>query len=55
MTLNELYAKRANVWENAKAFLEDHRNNEGILSAELEIIDLRAVGIIEIGTVDIYP
>ena len=28
---------------------------EGILSAELEIIDLRAVGIIEIGTVDIYP
>ena len=34
MNVQELINKRANVWENAKAFLEDHRNNEGILSAE---------------------
>ena len=34
MTLNELYTKRANVWENAKNFLDSHRGKDGILSAE---------------------
>lgn len=34
MNVQELINKRAKVWENAKAFLEDHRNDEGILSAE---------------------
>lgn len=34
MTINELRAKRAKTWESAKAFLESHRNSDGILSAE---------------------
>lgn len=34
MTINELRAKRAKAWEAAKAFLESHRNSDGILSAE---------------------
>ncbi|WP_029543305.1 phage major capsid protein [Selenomonas sp. AB3002] len=33
-TINELRAKRAQAWEGAKAFLESHRNEKGILSAE---------------------
>ncbi len=33
-TINELRAKRAQAWEGAKAFLESHRNDKGILSAE---------------------
>ena len=33
-TINELRAKRAQVWEGAKAFLESHRNEKGFLSAE---------------------
>ncbi len=34
MTINELRGKRAKAWETAKAFLDSHRNESGILSAE---------------------
>lgn len=34
MTINELRAKRNKAWEAAKAFLETHTGNNGILSAE---------------------
>lgn len=34
MTVNELRNKRAKTWETAKAFLDAHRNSDGILSAE---------------------
>ena len=34
MTLNELRTKRATAWEAAKAFLDSHRNDKGVLSAE---------------------
>ncbi len=34
MTINELRNKRAQAWEAAKAFLESHRTEKGILSAE---------------------
>ena len=34
MTINELRAKRSKAWEAAKAFLETHTGNNGILSAE---------------------
>ena len=49
MTILELREKRAKAWEAAKAFLDSHRNDKGILSAEddaaytrmeQEIIDL---------------
>lgn len=32
--INELRTKRAKAWEDAKAFLDSHRNEKGILSAE---------------------
>ena len=32
--INELRAERAKTWETAKAFLDSHRNEKGILSAE---------------------
>ena len=32
--VNELRTQRAKVWESAKAFLDSHRNEKGILSAE---------------------
>ena len=32
--VNELRTQRAKVWENAKSFLDSHRNEKGILSAE---------------------
>ena len=32
--LNTLYAKRANAFEQAKTFLDEHRTDEGTLSAE---------------------
>ena len=32
--INELREKRAKIWEQAKAFLDSHRNEKGILSAE---------------------
>ena len=32
--INELREKRAKIWEQAKAFLDSHRNETGILSAE---------------------
>lgn len=34
MTVQELIDKRAKVWENAKDFLDSHRNADGLLSAE---------------------
>lgn len=34
MLLNELRTKRANAWEQAKAFLDSHRTENGTLSAE---------------------
>lgn len=34
MTLNELRAKRAGTWEAAKAFLDSHRGENGVLCAE---------------------
>ena len=34
MTINELRIKRAKAWEATKAFLDSHRNTDGILSAE---------------------
>ncbi|MSS45334.1 phage major capsid protein [Cutibacterium sp. WCA-380-WT-3A] len=34
MTISDLRTKRAETWEKAKAFLDDHRNTDGILSAE---------------------
>lgn len=32
--INEFREKRAKIWEQAKAFLDSHRNETGILSAE---------------------
>jgi len=34
MTINELRTKRNQLWEGTKAFLESHRNDKGVLSAE---------------------
>ena len=34
MTLQELYTKRATAWEAAKKFLDTHRTEDGMLSAE---------------------
>ena len=34
MNLQELLAKRADVWEGAKAFVESHQQENGTLSAE---------------------
>ena len=34
MTIKELIEKRATAWEAAKAFLESHRGENGVLSAE---------------------
>ncbi len=34
MTILELREKRAKAWEVAKAFLDSHRNEKGVLSAE---------------------
>lgn len=34
MTILELREKRAKAWEAAKAFLDTHRNDKGVLSAE---------------------
>lgn len=32
--INELRTQRAKAWEQTKAFLDSHRNDKGILSAE---------------------
>ena len=32
--VNELRSQRAKAWDQAKAFLDSHRNEKGILSAE---------------------
>ena len=34
MTISELRTKRATAWDAAKAFLDSHRNDKGVLSAE---------------------
>ena len=34
MTILEMRKKRSETWEKAKAFLDSHRNDSGILSAE---------------------
>ena len=34
MTILELREKRSKAWEAAKAFLDSHRNERGVLSAE---------------------
>ena len=34
MTVNEMRVKRAKIWEQAKSFLDSHRDENGILSAE---------------------
>ena len=34
MTILELREKRAKAWEAAKAFLDSHRTDKGVLSAE---------------------
>ena len=34
MNTNELRVKRARIWEEAKSFLDSHRNENGILTAE---------------------
>lgn len=36
MTLQELMNKRAKAWEAAKAFLDSHRNTDGLLSQHNE-------------------
>ena len=41
MTLTDLRTKRAKAWESAKAFLDSHRNESGILSAEDDAIYTR--------------
>lgn len=51
MTINELRAKRAKAWNDAKAFLDMHRQEDGLMSAkdvaeyeklEAKIVDLGA-------------
>ena len=34
MTILELREKRAKAWEEAKAFLDSHRTDKGVLSVE---------------------
>ena len=34
MTIKELFAKRANLWENAKDFLNTHQDENGLMSSE---------------------
>ena len=34
MTIQELREKRARLWEETKAFLDSHRGEDGLLSAE---------------------
>ena len=34
MTINEMRVRRGEIWEQAKNFLDTHRNDSGILSAE---------------------
>ena len=41
MTLTELRTKRAKAWESAKAFLDSHRTENGILTAEDDAIYTR--------------
>lgn len=34
MTINELRVKRAKAWKDAKAFLDAHRREDGMISPE---------------------
>ena len=34
MTVNELRTKRATLWNTMEGFLDTHRNDKGILSAD---------------------
>ncbi len=48
--VNELRTKRAKVWEQAKAFLDSHRSEKGILSAEdTEVYERMEQEIVDLG------
>ena len=50
MTTNELRAKRARIWEEAKAFLDSHRDENGILNGEdNEVYDRMEQDIVNLG------
>ena len=44
MTILELREKRAKAWAAAKAFLDSHRNEKGVLSAEDDAAYTRMTG-----------
>ena len=50
MTIQELREKRARLWEETKAFLDSHRGEDGLLSAEDDAVygkmeaDITALG-----------
>ena len=48
--VNELRTKRAKAWEQAKAFLDSHRSEKGILSAEdTEVYERMEQEIVDLG------
>lgn len=50
MTTNELRTKRARIWEEAKAFLDTHRDENGILNGEDdEVYDRMEQDIVNLG------
>ena len=50
MTTNELRTKRAHIWEEAKAFLDSHRDENGILNGEdNEVYDRMEQDIVNLG------
>ena len=50
MTTNELRTKRARIWEEAKAFLDTHRDENGILNGEdNEVYDRMEQDIVNLG------
>lgn len=50
MTTNELRTKRARIWEEAKAFLDSHRDENGILKGEdNEVYDRMEQDIVNLG------
>ena len=50
MTTNELRTKRARIWEEAKAFLDSHRDENGILNGEdNEVYDRMEQDIVNLG------
>ena len=49
-TINDLREKRANLWQEAKTFLDTHRTENGTLSAEdSAAYDRMEAGIIDLG------